>query len=226
MPEGPEVYLNGQLVNRVCKGRFFGGKVVKSAVSKSREITFTSPKYTISCETRGKELALMLQCDADKDNKLRIVFRFGLSGFFKFAPADEEIKHAHLSFFTQDDGPKMALHFVDARRFGAWEPSDTWGTDRGPDPMFDYEKFRDNMLDNVSIRNKVLNKPICEVILEQKFFNGIGNYLRSEILYRAEIPPFTCARTVLEQIKAGTQKSPDLLQLCHDVPMEVVNLGA
>lgn len=167
----------------------------------------------------------MLQCEEDKDNKLRILFRFGMSGHFKFAPADEEIKHAHLSFFTKDDGAKMALHFVDVRRFGSWEPCDTWGTDRGPDPMFDYEKFRANVLDNLSRKNKVFNKAICEVMLEQKFFNGIGNYLRSEILYRAEVPPFTCARTVLEQVKEGTQKSPDFLQLCHDVPKEVINLG-
>lgn len=222
MPEGPEVYLNGQLVNEVCKGRFFGGKIVKSAVSKSCEITFTSAKYTISCETRGKELGLMLQCDADKDNKFRILFRFGMSGHFKFAPADDEIKHAHLSFFTQDE-PKMALHFVDVRRFGSWEVCDTWGVDRGPDPMFDYEKFRANILDNLS--NKVFNKSICEVMLEQKFFNGVGNYLRSEIMYRAKVPPFTWARTVLEQVKDGTKKSPDFLQLCHDVPKEVVNLG-
>lgn len=166
----------------------------------------------------------MLQCDANKDNKIRILFRFGMSGTFKFAPADEEIKHAHLSFFTQDDKPRMALHFVDVRRFGSWELCDTWGSDRGPDPMFDYEKFRANILDHLS--NKVFNKAICEVMLEQKFFNGIGNYLRSEIMYRAEVPPFTCARTVLEQVKDGSsQKSPDFLQLCHDVPKEVVDLG-
>jgi len=221
MPEGPEVYMNGQLVNQVCKGRLFGGKIVKSAVSKSCEITFTSPKYSITSETRGKEMGLKLQCEENKDNKLRIVFRFGMSGHFKFAPANEEIKHAHLSFFTQDE-PKMALHFVDVRRFGSWEPCDGWGPDRGPDPMFEYDSFRANVLDNLG--NKLFNKPICEVLLEQKFFNGVGNYLRSEIMYRAKVPPFTCARTVLEEVKDGS-KSPDFLQLCHDVPKEVINLG-
>ena len=225
MPEGPEVYLNGQLVNKACKDRFFGGKIVKSTKSKSCEITFTSDKYTISSETRGKELGLMLQCDADKANKIRILFRFGMTGHFKFAPAEEEVKHAHLSFFTQDDETKMALHFVDSRRFGGWEPSDNWGADRGPDPIFDYEKFRANILDNLT--EKVFKKAICEVMHEQKFFNGIGNYLRAEILYRAEIPPFACAQTVLEQIKENSsQESPDFLQLCHDVPKEVINLGS
>ena len=28
------------------------------------------------------------------------------------------------------------------------------------------------------------NKPICEALLNQKYFNGIGNYLRAEVLYR------------------------------------------
>ena len=232
MPECPEVYLNGQLVIEACKGRYFGGKIVKSAVSKLSEVAFTSNKYTISCETKGYELALILQCDADKDNKLRILFRFGMSGCFRFSPADEIVKYAQLSFFTRDDKPNMALHFFDVCRFGLWQISNNWSIDkgikRGPDPIQDYENFRANILDNLTRRNKsVFNKAICEVMLRNQFFNGIGNYLRSEILYRAEIPPFTSALTILEQIKENsTQKSPDFLQLCHDVPKEVVNLGS
>lgn len=75
--------------------------------------------------------------------------------------------------------------------------------------------------------------------MDQRFFNGIGNYLRAEILYRLKIPPFEKARTVLEalqqcrpspeltlsqKIKAKLQ-NPDLLELCHLVPKEVVQLG-
>ena len=41
---------------------------------------------------------------------------------------------------------------------------------------------RENVLDN--IEKAAFNKPICEAMLNQKFFNGIGNYLRAEILYR------------------------------------------
>ncbi|XP_011855790.1 PREDICTED: endonuclease 8-like 1 [Mandrillus leucophaeus] len=76
-------------------------------------------------------------------------------------------------------------------------------------------------------------------LLDQRFFNGIGNYLRAEILYRLKIPPFEKARSVLEtlqqrrpslkltlsqKIKAKLQ-NPDLLELCHLVPKEVVQLG-
>lgn len=93
------------------------------------------------------------------------------------------------------------------------------------------------MLRNLS--DKAFDRPICEALLDQRFFNGIGNYLRAEILYRLKIPPFEKARTVLEalqqcrlspeltlsqKVKAKLQ-NPDLLELCHLVPKEVVQLG-
>lgn len=42
---------------------------------------------------------------------------------------------------------------------------------------------RDNVLRNLS--DKAFDRPICEALLDQRFFNGIGNYLRAEILYRS-----------------------------------------
>lgn len=41
---------------------------------------------------------------------------------------------------------------------------------------------RENVLKN--LEDRAFDKPICEVLLNQKYFNGIGNYLRAEILYR------------------------------------------
>ncbi|XP_069415606.1 endonuclease 8-like 1 isoform X3 [Ovis canadensis] len=95
----------------------------------------------------------------------------------------------------------------------------------------------ENVLRNLA--DKAFDQPICEALLDQRFFNGIGNYLRAEILYRLRIPPFEKARTVLEalqqrrpspeltlsqKIRAKLQ-NPDLLELCHSVPKEVVQLG-
>ncbi|XP_072602162.1 endonuclease 8-like 1 isoform X4 [Vulpes vulpes] len=97
--------------------------------------------------------------------------------------------------------------------------------------------LRENVLRNLA--DKAFEQPICEALLDQRFFNGIGNYLRAEILHRLGIPPFEKARTVLEtlrqrrpspeqtlsqKIRAKLQ-SPDLLELCHSVPKEVVQLG-
>ncbi|KFQ71512.1 Endonuclease 8-like 1, partial [Phaethon lepturus] len=109
----------------------------------------------------------------------------------------------------------------------------------GPCVLSEYQAFRENVLKNLD--DKAFDKPICEALLNQKFFNGIGNYLRAEILYRLKIPPFEKARTVLEALKdqeqARRKKNPsltlskklklmrenlDLLELCHTVPMEVI----
>ena len=48
--------------------------------------------------------------------------------------------------------------------------------------MFEYKDFRANVLENLSL--SVFNKALCELLHDQKFFNGIGNYLRAEIIYR------------------------------------------
>ena len=90
------------------------------------------------------------------------------------------------------------------------------------------QEFRENVLSNLS--DSSFNRAICEVLLNQKFFNGIGNYLRAEILFRLGIAPFEVARKVLEPIKdqeeSGVKKEgQDLLDLCHSIPLEVLSLG-
>ena len=90
------------------------------------------------------------------------------------------------------------------------------------------QEFRENVLSNLS--DSSFNRSICEVLLNQKFFNGIGNYLRAEILFRLGIAPFEVARKVLEPIKdqeeSGVKKEgQDLLDLCHSIPLEVLGLG-
>ncbi|XP_021489249.1 endonuclease 8-like 1 isoform X2 [Meriones unguiculatus] len=240
MPEGPELHLASLFVNEMCKGLVFGGCVEKSSVSRNPEVPFESTAYHISALARGKELRLTLSPlpGAQPPQKpLSLVFRFGMSGSFQLVPADALPPHAHLRFYTAPPGPQLALCFVDIRRFGRWDSGGEWQPGRGPCVLLEYERFRENVLRNLS--DKAFDRPICEALLDQRFFNGIGNYLRAEILYRLKIPPFEKARTVLEalqqcrlspeltlsqKIKAKLQ-NPDLLELCHLVPKEVVQLG-
>ncbi|XP_054475412.1 endonuclease 8-like 1 [Anoplopoma fimbria] len=260
MPEGPELHLASLYVNKMCKGVVFTGTVRKSDVSKSADVPFTCEAFRITATSRGKEVKLTLtpmkSDDAKKsvkaghaDQPMEIVFRFGMSGFFRFTAEDALPKHAHLRFYSKET-PCRVLSFVDARRFGSWHPNGTWQPDRGPCIMFEYEGFREKIVSHLS--DRAFDRPICEVLLNQKYFNGIGNYLRAEILFRLNIPPFVPARTVLEGLKSedvlenkkmvkieitdtktsdGVKQKPvkgetgDLLRLCHTVPLEVVNLG-
>ncbi|XP_025066334.1 endonuclease 8-like 1 isoform X2 [Alligator sinensis] len=215
MPEGPELHLASRYVNTVCAGLLFSGKVEKSAVSKNPEVPFESNTYVISATPRGKEVKLTLMpvkeaeslplaeesstAGQDPDSPpqpMDVVFRFGMSGSFKLVPEAELPKHAHLRFYTRES-PRRILCFVDFRRFGRWEVQGTWQPDRGPCVMLEYEKFR------------------------------------------LRIPPFEKARTVLEALQHREQdpaltlskkvklkrENPDLLELCHSLPMEVFHLG-
>ncbi|XP_017403461.1 endonuclease 8-like 1 isoform X4 [Cebus imitator] len=245
MPEGPELHLASQFVNDACRTLVFGGCVEKSSVSRNPEVPFESSAYRISASARGKELRLTLSPlpgAQPPQEPLALVFRFGMSGSFQLVPREELPRHAHLRFYTAPPGPQLALCFVDIRRFGHWDLGGKWQPGRGPCVLQEYEQFRlcpsrENVLRNLS--DKAFDRPICEALLDQRFFNGIGNYLRAEILYRLKIPPFEKARSVLEalqqrrpspeltlsqRIKAKLQ-NPDLLELCHSVPKEVVQLG-
>ena len=227
MPEGPELHMAARFINQVNNRHKFGGKIVKSEVStKNPDVDFKAASYTIKGESRGKELKVFLtECGGGKKAKeTHILFRFGMSGSFKFTTEEDLPKHAHLRFFTIGEKPRQVLSFVDYRRFGRWEIEGEWGKDRGPDPMFDYDNFRQNVLDNLEAAT--FNKPICETMLDQKYFNGIGNYLRAEILFRANVKPFSQAREVLEGLseKCDDKGDPDLLLLCNIVTLEVLKL--
>jgi hypothetical protein len=85
-----------------------------------------------------------------------------------------------------------------SRRFGSWQVTEDWGDakERGPDIVTEHAAFK--QLIKSSLDAPVFNKAICEVMLDQQYFNGIGNYLRAEILHRADVHPFARARDVLQ----------------------------
>ena len=120
-----------------------------------------------------------------------------MSGKFTFTPAAAIPKHAHLQFHTlckksgesegkgkirEEEEEENVLSFVDTRRFGSWHVMESgWGKDRGPDIVNEYEAFRSNVLDH--LEDPVFGRAVCEVMLNQKYCNGVGNYLRADVLF-------------------------------------------
>ena len=97
-----------------------------------------------------------------------------------------------------------------------------------------YTEFRKNVLDNLD--KTEFDKAICEAMLNQKYFNGVGNYLRAEVLYRAGVAPFAKARDALQHLteaeeggapakKKAKKEEEDLLYLCNVVMREVLDLS-
>lgn len=216
MPELAELKLTADFINQQAVGKVFYA-VKKNPIHKgmdpSAEIDFP---FVIEAKSRGKELMLELSTApnfATQENMQvkHLMMTMGMSGHFEWIEPGVMSKHSHLRFQAEDG----SLDFVDVRRFGKWQFGD-WNTDRGPDPTQDFTNFVENI--NVSLNTKAFQKPICEVLMNQKYFNGIGNYLRAEILYRADVNPWASAKEAIEQC-------PEILDLCRSLPLEAYRLG-
>ena len=206
MPELAELKLTSDYVNDCSEGAIYTS-VQKSPQHKGKDLDIPFNKFRIVSESKGKELVLYIQ-DIDSDVSIPIRITMGMSGHFRLSYSGQEHKHAHLKFYRKDGA---TLSFVDVRRFGKWTQGVAWNTGRGPDPTTEFSRFVSNIMTNLTSRT--FRKPLYEVLMTQKWFNGIGNYLRAEIVFRAHtVNPFLPAA---EQLA----KYPQILELCRDIPM-------
>ena len=206
MPELAELKLTADFVNQSSKGMIYT-RVEKNSEHKGEELNIPFKYFTIIAESRGKEMVLYIK-DDDSTSCIPIRMTMGMSGHFEVTNACKESKHAHLKFYRKDG---TTLSFVDVRRFGKWKQGVEWNEDRGPDPTTDPREFFLNIMTNLT--KSEFNKPLYEVLMNQKYFNGIGNYLRAEIIYRlGNVDPFLPAKMQLA-------KFPKIIQLCTDIPM-------
>jgi|TARA_B110000240_G_scaffold120721_1_gene134931 endonuclease VIII-like 1 len=212
MPELAELRLTADYINDSVDGLSFIS-VDKNPQHKCEDLEIPFKNFNIKAKSRGKEIVVsILDCYSDESIPIRITM--GMSGYFSMTNTGNEAKHAHLKFNTTDG---TTLSFVDVRRFGKWKQGVHWNDNRGPDPTTEFEEFKENI--NKNIHKASFNKPIYETLMDQKFFNGIGNYLRAEILYRIPtLNPNTSGRDALES-------HPIILELCRDIPMMAYQKG-
>lgn len=213
MPELAEVRLMSEFFNDVTKNKEF--KLIRKSQESKVKTDLSldldeSTGFSVSALSRGKETLVTV---TGKTKRLLKV-TYGMSGYWARVPHLNMIpKHSHL-IFEATDGSAICL--VDVRRFAKWSWVEGWSSNRGPDPTTEFELFTQNIIKN--LHKKVFNKPICEVLMDQKYFNGIGNYLRAEILHRAEVSPWTPANTAI-------YKNGKILELCKTIPLEAYVIG-
>jgi endonuclease VIII-like 1 len=215
MPELAEVKLMTEFFNECSSSKEFRAihKSPESKVSTDLNLTPRDESgFLATAYSRGKETIIVLKGLVSEEERILNV-TYGMSGHWRMVSHASMVpKHSHL-MFEAFNGNIICL--VDVRRFAKWKWVDGWSENRGPDPAFEFDDFVSNLRKN-SYR-KVFDKPICEILMDQKYFNGIGNYLRAEILDRANISPWTPAREAIE--------SGRLLALCRIVPIEAYKIG-
>jgi len=211
MPELTEVKIMSDFINQNSKDKIFT-KLYHVEKGNNPIDSKLIDNFKVKTNSFGKEL--QLKTYNDKKNLDFSVF-MGMSGNWKFVPTAnwDDTKFVRMRMDT-DDGYSLLLHggYMGPKyKLGGFT-----GVKRGPDPTKEFDKFKNNILSNLD--NKAFNKPICEVLLNQEYFNGIGNYLRSTILYYADINPF-------EQARKSISDNPFIIDLCKDVPLKSYQLN-
>jgi len=238
MPEINEVrryadFLNEKLKNKkITEINILNGRYKKHGPFELySELKNHLPLKILNVQTKGKFLYFTLE------NNYFIFSTLGLSGGWVFLnnSTHEYKKYQHpdmLEYLKKEEMDtylatslkhlnvefKMdhsAVYFYDTLSFGTLKViKDQKELDKklntiGPDIMettTTFEVFQERM-------NKKVNsdKPIGNVLMNQKIISGIGNYLRADILWLSKISPFRKVKTLTEDELKSIYKNARLL---------------
>jgi endonuclease VIII-like 1 len=218
MPELAEIKIMSEYINDVCENEDFTSIAFSpNACKRGMSIVQDSDLqiFKIKAESRGKEL--MLSIIQGPEVFMKISCAMGMTGNWIFCDRNIDIKHGQMKF-NSVSGKSLVL--VDMRHFARWKVAEDWSNKRGPCPLSEHDSFREHVMTGLEKSKKTFEKPIMELLMDQKWFNGIGNYLRAEILdrHKDEINPFDPAHEVIT-------KNPLLFNTILDVVFESYVMG-
>lgn len=211
MPELAELKIMADYINQTTKGKVFN-KSFHVLKGNNHEQFYLLDDFKIDAESFGKELIIRFY-NGPEIHKISVFM--GMSGNWKWVPTGtwNDTKYCRMRLDSVDG---WSLLLYGSYMGPKYKIGGFTGVKRGPDPTKDFRDFYDNIKNNIDKR--AFDKPICEVLLNQEYFNGIGAYLCSEIIGRLDINPFEEARTVIKS-------NPKMLSMCRDIPIEAYNLG-
>ena len=183
MPEGPEVKIASDFYNlyfKDCKIDSF--EILTDYYEKKYGEVFDELNKKIkgksqSSFTIGKNGFIQL------DQNRYFNFHLGMTGGWNL---DLE-KHCHFKVTSGD----KALYYKDVRKFGKMRVVDAEAIRAKHTKEFDSLHFDYDIKAHFNYLKEKVNKdsPICKVLLDQKRFPGVGNYIKCEILYAAKTHP-------------------------------------
>jgi DNA-formamidopyrimidine glycosylase len=216
MPEGPEVkIMTDQLCSRLKDRHLFeiniiGGKFIRLPPDNINLFKNILPNKIIDVKCKGKFIYFTFS------NNWYIFNTLGMTGNWS------EVKEKHSSIhFKLEDGD---IYFNDARRFG------TFKCIQGNDVL--QQKLNSLGLDLLSaainndnikyrFRNLIKDREdtLAEALMNQKIFSGVGNYIKSETLYRSRLSPWRICNSL------SNEEYYSLAQNTIDILLESYKLG-
>ena len=140
------------------------------------------------------------------ENGWYLICRLLMSGgwFLEKAP-----KHNHFEMVYSIKSGKgnktKSVWFVDPRHFGTLKWTNNKSVleevlnDIGPDLLNDKDKISGEDYLNKMKNSKNGKKKIAVVLMDQSVFSGVGNYLKSEILYEAKVSPHAIINNIPDE---------------------------
>lgn len=222
MPELAEVRFSSDIVNLASNCKKF--KVSLNTKSKVKtDLSFSNwiekdnhwNIGNIFSNSRGKELKITFKNENQEES---LLFSMGMSGYTIWNPIEEPL---HWKILIETDTGN--LYFVDTRCFAKWKWLDEkwtngWTPDRGPDPTYEWEQFVLNIYNHQHLK-LIQTHTVAEALLNQTIGNGIGNYLRSTLLYYWDKNPFQPLINIIQN------NDMTFFELCRDIPLTAYSLG-
>ena len=188
MPELTEIKIMSDFINQKSINRFkHAYHVAKGNIPTPFDKSELEHKFHLISESNGKELLLKTYNRIGEEKTIHVFM--GMSGNWKYVPTEKwnETRFTRLRFDDETGNSLLLYGGFMGPKYSVGKPFS--GTKRGPDPTKEFDKFKENVLSNLD--KKVFDKPICEALLNQEYFNGIGAYLTAEIVGRLDINPFS-----------------------------------
>jgi DNA-formamidopyrimidine glycosylase len=196
MPEGPEVksvavslnnkisklYINDIIIDELS--RYYKNPSLVDSLSK---IIF--PLHILKVYSKGKKI--LFECSDANKLKIYLVSALAMSGRWQYFKGKHSGIQMNLTS-TKAGEIKYKLYFDDQRHFGSLVVVHESELSKilknvGPDLLSEDVSFCDYR--DVINLPRLKKKQICWFLLQQKYFSGVGNWIRAEILYECKIAP-------------------------------------
>jgi DNA-formamidopyrimidine glycosylase len=201
MPEGPEVTIMTEAINNLLKNAEiisweFNDKSRYKKKAPDGYLDFNIDLTNENKHVRVKEIKNKSKFMYWRFTNGTVLFQtLGLSGGWYKKPQSNS--GLIITFLRDDENKEQKLYFDDQRRFGTLKFFDSTNSNKelekklktiGPDILNDEKLVFADYL-KIMRQKRVENRIIANVLMDQKLISGVGNYLRSEILYASKINP-------------------------------------
>lgn len=198
MPEGIEVKISAELIRPLVVGKTIKRANTTPNSRYGEQYTASEFEGIVIDEVcvKGKFMYWLLN---NHHYRNYMLCTFGMSG--QWSPTEGK----HPCFFVEfTDG--TSVYFNDPRHFGTIQFTDSKKRldkklgELGWDPLAEDPA---TWLKYLSTQIQRSGKPIGELLMDQKLFAGVGNYIRAEALYAAKLSPWRAGNKLsIQEISA------------------------